>query len=83
MANSTIYRRKDGRWAADIALGYENGKRYRKTIYGATRQEVSEKLGDATLALSLVALQALQEWCSAMLQAQAKRLESPTEVRRG
>ncbi len=39
-----IYRRKDGRWSATINLGYRNGKRWRKTFYGATRTEVRERL---------------------------------------
>jgi integrase len=40
----SIYKRKDDRWAAAINLGYVNGKLIRKTFYGATREEVKEKL---------------------------------------
>jgi integrase len=40
----SIYRRKDGRWCAEIYLGIVSGKPKRKTIYGRTRKEVSEKL---------------------------------------
>ena len=40
----SIYKRSDGRWAATITLGYENGKRKRKTFYGETRKEVQEQL---------------------------------------
>ncbi len=36
----SIYRRKDGRWAASITL--ENHRR--KTFYGKTRKQVQEKL---------------------------------------
>jgi integrase len=36
----SIYRRQDGRWAADITI---EGRR-RKTLYGRTREEVHEKL---------------------------------------
>jgi integrase len=43
----SIYRRKDDRWAAAINLGYVNGKLIRKTFYGATREEVKEKLVEA------------------------------------
>src|SRR5262249_27520788 len=43
----TIYKRKDGRWAADITVGYENGKRLRRTFYGKTRQAVSDQLKEA------------------------------------
>lgn len=39
-----ISHRKDGRWEARIDLGYENGKRRRKAIYGKTRKEVAQKL---------------------------------------
>lgn len=40
----TIYKRKDGRWAAAINLGYQNGKLKRKTFYGETREDVKNKL---------------------------------------
>src|SRR5579885_1998909 len=39
----TIYKRKDGRWETAVTL--EGGKR--KRIYGKTRSEVSQKLGEA------------------------------------
>lgn len=41
----SIYQRdSDGLWVASVSLGYKDGKRNRKTIYGKTRREVSEKL---------------------------------------
>jgi integrase len=40
----SIYKRKDGRWAAAVSLGYQNGKLKRKTLYGKTRKEVQDKL---------------------------------------
>lgn len=41
----SIYQRKDGRWVAQIQIGYTpEGKPLRKTIYGKTRKEVAEKL---------------------------------------
>lgn len=40
----SIYKRKDGRWAGVINLGYQGGKLKRKTFYGATREEVKDKL---------------------------------------
>jgi integrase len=40
----SIYQRNDGRWVSVIDLGYRNGKRHRKSIYGETRKEVGEKL---------------------------------------
>ena len=35
-----IYKLADGRWAATIDLGWQDGKRKRKTFYGQTRREV-------------------------------------------
>ena len=43
----SIYQRKDGRWAASITIGWENGKRRRKAFYGKTRQAVATKLTTA------------------------------------
>ena len=40
----SIHKRTDGRWAGVIDLGWEDGKRKRKYVYGATRQEVAKKL---------------------------------------
>ena len=40
----SIYKREDGRWAATLSLGYEHGKRRRKTYYGQTRKAVQEQL---------------------------------------
>ena len=42
----SIQKRKDGRWAAVIDLGWGDGKRSRKIVYGRTRQEVARKLTD-------------------------------------
>ena len=40
----SIFKRKDGRWAATINLGWQEGKRKRKTFYGKTREDVQKKL---------------------------------------
>lgn len=40
-----------GKWHAMIDLGYVNGKRKRKMLYGKTRKEVAEKLKSAQAAL--------------------------------
>jgi len=40
----SIFKRADGRWCAQVDLGYEDGKRKRKYLYGATRTEVAKKL---------------------------------------
>ena len=38
------FREADQRWVTAVDLGYVNGKRKRKVIYGKTRKEVAEKL---------------------------------------
>jgi integrase len=40
-----IYQRGDGLWTACVSLGYDgDGKRQRRVVYGATKQEVQTKL---------------------------------------
>lgn len=39
----SVYRRKNGRWVAQVLLGYRDGKPMRKYLYGATQREVEEK----------------------------------------
>ena len=41
---SISQRESDGLWTARVDLGYVDGKRKRKQIYGKTRKEVAEKL---------------------------------------
>ena len=40
----SVYKRKDGRWAAVANLGYQAGKLKRKYYYGETRKEACDKL---------------------------------------
>jgi len=41
----SIYQRaSDGKWCASVNLGWEDGKRRRKVIYGDTRREVADAL---------------------------------------
>lgn len=40
----SIYKDSEGRWRAAVDYGYENGKRVRKVLSGATRAEVAAKL---------------------------------------
>jgi integrase len=40
----SIFQRKDKRWVAVIDLGWENGRRKRKSFYGKTAAEVREQL---------------------------------------
>ncbi len=42
----SIYKRADGRWCAHLTVGFdENGAPQRRYLYGKTRREVAEKLG--------------------------------------
>jgi integrase len=43
----SIFQRKDGRWVAQVNLGWVNGKRARKYLYALTRKEVQEQLTQA------------------------------------
>ena len=45
----SIYRRKDGKWCGQVLAGYnEHGKPIRKTFYGEKREEVAQKISEAT-----------------------------------
>ncbi len=45
----SIYQRTDGSWCGQVLLGYnELGKQVRKTFYGKTREEVSQRVSEAT-----------------------------------
>lgn len=48
----SIHKRPDGRWAAVVDLGWVQGKRRRKYLYGKTRAEVRDKLNVALHAQS-------------------------------
>jgi len=39
-----VYLRKDRRWEGRLDLGYSNGRRVRKSVFGETKREVQEKL---------------------------------------
>jgi integrase len=39
-----LYQRSDGLWTARVSLGWEEGKRRRKVVYGKTQAEVRKKL---------------------------------------
>ena len=49
----SIFQRKDGRWAGVVNLGYESGRRRRKSFYGETRRQVQELLTAALRSLQL------------------------------
>jgi len=43
----SVFQRKDGRWVGTLNLGWQDGKRRRKSFYGVTRREVAEALTKA------------------------------------
>ena len=47
----TLYQRPDGKWCAQLDLGWREGRRVRRSLYGATRREVVEKLAAARRAV--------------------------------
>src|SRR6266550_3387137 len=40
----SVFQRADGRWAAQVDVGWKNGRRQRKLLYGRTRREVQDQL---------------------------------------
>lgn len=47
----SIFQRNDGLWVARLDLGYRDGRRRRKDLYGRTRRDVQRKLAAAQRAL--------------------------------
>jgi integrase len=73
----SIFQRSDGRWSAILNLGFENGKRRRKYLYGATAQEVQDALlrarNDQKLGLPIIVeRQTVAQFLDAWLQDSVK-----------
>jgi integrase len=43
----SIHHRKDGRWVGVIDLGWQQGRRVRKYVYGRTRSDARDRLKEA------------------------------------
>ena len=43
----SIFRRADGRWCGILSLGWENGRRKRKSLYGPTAADVQDQITKA------------------------------------
>src|SRR5688572_22891627 len=43
-SEGSVYQRGDGRWAGTVDLGWRDGKRTRRTVYGKTRAEANRKM---------------------------------------
>jgi integrase len=77
----SIYQRANGYWCANVSAGYsDTGKRRRKTVYGATKQEVQDKLhqvatevanGSPVEAQKLTLGEFLDRWLSTIKQSVA------------
>src|SRR4051812_48344438 len=83
----SIYQRKDERWVGELTLGYANGKRLRKPIYGRTQREVREKLDQARRqheqgALALGPKQTVKGFLENWLQDTARHRLRPGTFRR-
>jgi integrase len=84
-----IYQRADGWWVGSVSLGYtESGKRKRKTVYGATKQKLMDKLdslrcdarvGNLPDAGGMTVGQLLDRW----LQSSKSKTETRTFEERG
>ncbi|NPV29478.1 MAG: hypothetical protein HPY58_07450 [Firmicutes bacterium] len=81
----TIYQRPDGRWAAQITIGYDpsTGKPKRQTFYGKTWAEVNEKITKARYEQQIGAFIepnkiTLGEWLATWLESYKKMKVRPT-----
>ena len=80
----SIYQRTDGTWCATVSDGYKaNGSRRRKSVYGATKKEVQEKLKN----LHIIGIRdttklTVGEWLDRWLQVTAKPSIAPSTYER-
>jgi hypothetical protein len=42
----TVYKRSDGKWAGQVYINQSDGRRVRRTLYGSTRKEVTQKISE-------------------------------------
>ena len=78
----SVYRRVDGRWVGSVDLGWRDGKRQRKVVYGTTRREIADKLialhgQKATTGLATGSM-TLETWFSSWITDAAGRLAERT-----
>ena len=83
----TIFQRSDGRWCAVVHLGWENGQRKRKYLYGETRAEVAalltKTLSDLARGLSvIIERQSLAQFLERWLEESAKVSTRPRTYER-
>jgi integrase len=46
-SEGSVYKRSDGRWAGSVSLGWQDGKRLRKTFYGENQRAVLDLIAAA------------------------------------
>jgi integrase len=86
-SEGSIFERADGQWVGSVSLGYdETGKRKRRTVYGATKQEVQKKLRQlqndaATGMLADANSITVGQWLASWLQAAKTRVQPKTHQR--
>jgi integrase len=83
----SIFQRKDGRWCAVLNLGWENGRRRRKSVYGHTAEAVQSALlklrHDSSLGLPIAtARQTVGEFLARWLEDYARPRIKPRSYER-
>jgi integrase len=78
----SVFQRKDGRWCAVLNIGWENGKRKRKSFYGKTAADVQNQLLKARSDVSrglpvVVERQTLQQFFADWLERSLKPRAKP------
>ena len=83
----SIFERSDGRWCAQLDLGWENGRRRRKSVYGRTAEAVQNALlklrHDSSLGLPIAtARQTVGEFLARWLEDYARPRIKPRSYER-
>lgn len=78
----SIFQRRDGRWVGQIDLGWEEGRRQRKQVYGSTEREVIDRLRElrTTKAMGLPIAEerlTVEQWLSSWLKDHQPLDQSP------
>ena len=79
----SVYQRSDGKWCAVVDLGWEDGKRKRKVLYGRTRAEAFDKLKKAqrqadTGTLTTGKVPTVEAWFASWLEAHSHNVAAGT-----
>src|SRR5262249_21187567 len=86
-SEGSIFQRADGQWVGSVSLGYDgSGRRKRRVVYGATKQEVQEKLRQlqhdaAAGRLADAGGMTVAEWLARWLETVKSRVQPKTHLR--